>query len=210
MAKKGTYQRKKERKNKFLTIFGVLLLVSVLLMSIIELVRHGVILQVLESGDIQEYRSNYTLRVKERRRHDSYIFTWEDGSYTSVLSREIQYKLHAFIEDSAGQEEMVVQYIRLPPPFRDDEEKLAISLSSATDGTVYYTQTKGDFLADMAVLVVVALLMLLCLSPFGVLYLYLPLQEQRIRKKKEKRREERKQKQQKPKPEVNHDQYRTD
>ena len=210
MAKKGTYQRKKERKNKFLTIFGVLLLVSVLLMSIIELVRHGVILQVLKSGDIQEYRSNYTLRVKERRWHDRYIFTWEDGSYTSVLSREIQYRLHAFIEDSAGQEEMVVQYIWLPPPFRDDEEKLAISLSSATDGTVYYTQTKGDFLADMAVLVVVALLMLLCLSPFGLLYLYLPLRERRNRKKKEKRREERKQKQQKPKPEVNHDQCRTD
>lgn len=211
MAKKGTYQRKKERKNKFLTICGILILVTVLLMSIIELVRHGVILQVLESGDIQEYRSSYTVKKIERhKKPDRYIFTWEDGSYTSVLTGEIQYRLHAFIEDSAGQEEMVVQYIRLPPPFRDDEEKLAISLISANDGTVFYTQTKGDFLAYMRLLGVIALLMLLFLSPFGFLYLYLPLRERRIRKKKEKRREERKQEQQQPKPEVNHDQCRTD
>lgn len=202
MAKKGSYQRKQERKNRITAVLGILFLTFVLFISGAEFIRHWIVIATWDTGGILEYQGEYTLKVQERMSgHSSryhYTFIMDNGDKLTVGSRYLQNADRLLLaQDTGDKEELIVRYTRFPELLQGKNDKRAVSIVSAANGTVYYAQDKADFRGEMVLFAVVGLLMLVFLIPVIWLFFDGPAKRLWTRMRQKRRREKRKQEQKK-------------
>ncbi len=195
MAKKGSYQRKKERKNRVTAVLCILLLTFVLFLSGAEFIRHWIVLATWDTGGVLEYQGEYTLKVQERMSRGSsrytYTFTMDNGYEVSVGSRYLQDEDRLLlIQDKGAKEKLIVRYTRFSELLQSKNSRSPVSIVSGTDGTVYYDKGKARFRAEMVLFVVLNMMILLLLVPIAWLSLDGSVKRLRTRLRQKRRRKQ--------------------